>query len=256
MAALAAGLPLSVDLTKGRRKNQGQSCACSAHSLTKGILNATGFDASDHVLYVMSGAREGDTSDDGRQLVTVLDTVRLQGVAPYEGDSPDGRYSDTWTAQDTSVLPPNVATPATAEGIALAADRRIDLGQSSIDPKAPDLQTRLMASLAAGHEVYLGTQNGRVFENLGFGVVAQPDPANDPTAVGHALRIVGYRTNADASVDFLVENTWGLGWSGNGECWASLAWCGACFELHPLVPASPAPPTILQRVEDELRAIV
>jgi C1A family cysteine protease len=32
---------------------------------------------------------------------------------------------------------------------------------------------------------------------------------------------VGYRTNPDGSVDFLILNSWGTGWGNGGLCWMS-----------------------------------
>ena len=240
VAAMAGPLPLRSDLSRGRRKNQGRSSACSAHALTKGAELVTGFLGSDHVLYSCTGRLQGDMADTGRRLVDNLTIVRTIGLAPYQGDSPDGRFSDLWTANDTSARPANVTTPATDAELAAANGRVIDLGQNSLDPKGADLSDLLVGSLAIGAPIYLGTQIGQAFEDLGSGIVAQPDPANDPTGGGHALLIVGHRTNADGSRDFLVCNSWGESWSGNGECWASLAWVAACWELHPLVQSSPS----------------
>jgi hypothetical protein len=248
-----ASLPASVDLSKHPAYDQGQTSSCTAHALTKGIEIATGFLASQHVLYSMAGDLEGDTSDDGRQLVDCLTIVRTQGVAPYEGPTPDGRVSD--------VTPDNATTPATADEVAAAAQHCIDFGQTTINPSDPNLCNVVRATLAAGFTIYLGTQVGQAFMSLQGATVAQPDPANDPNGGGHALEIVGYKTLDDGTIIVLVENSWGESWDDNGECWASLAWVGACWELHPLVytPAGPPVPpgpdseTLFARFEDAVK---
>ena len=257
-AALAAPLPAAVDNSRHPDTNQGQSSACTAHALVKCVEIVTGFSGSEHVLYSLSGTRGGENPlvDDGRCLSDCLAVIQTMGLAPFEGPSPDGRNSDVWTADDTSV-PPNVCVAATAAEIGAASEHvYAGLGLNSIDPADSNVSNLVAACLAAGGAVYLGTQVGQAFEQLGGTTIAQPDPANDPNGGGHALALVGYRTASDGSRQFRVQNSWGESWDDAGECWASLAWLQACWELHPLVPASPAPPTILQSVEDELRAIV
>lgn len=255
-AALEAPLPLASDLTRDPPTNQGRSSSCTAHALVKGVEIVTGFRGSMHALYSVVGAMEGSLADNGRECVDCLAAVRTSGLAPFEGPSPDGRSSDVWTAEDTSAAPPNVSLAVTAGELALAREHLADLGQHTIDPHAPNLSDLVVASLASGAPVYLGTQVGGAFEDLGNGTVAQPDPAGDPSAGGHALLIVGHRTNADGSRDFLVENSWGEAWSGKGECWASLAWVAACWELHPLILAKPdASLGFIGRIVEELKEI-
>jgi Papain family cysteine protease len=240
--ALSSPLPASADNTKHPDTDQGQSSSCTAHSLIKGLEILTGFVGSEHVLYSMTGALEGENplADDGRQCVDTLTVVNTQGVHAFEGPSPDGRNSDIWTANDTTAQPPNVTIPASAAE--LAALTKFALGSNSIDPAAPNLSDLLASCLAAGGVVYLGTEVGQAFEQLQGQTVAQPDTvANDPNGGGHALIIVGYRTMPDGTRQFKVQNSWGESWDDAGECWASLAWCAACWELHPLLPiASPS----------------
>jgi C1A family cysteine protease len=243
-AALASPLPASVDNSLQPATDQGQSSSCTAHSLIKGVQILTGFQGSEHVLYSLTGTLEGENppADDGRQCVDCLTVVSTQGVHPFEGNSPDGRNSDIWTANDTSAEPPNVCLPATPAETANLT--KFALGANSIDPAASNLSDLLASCLAAKGIVYLGTEIGQAFEQLQGATVAQPDPnANDPNGGGHALIIVGYRTMADGSRQFKVQNSWGETWDENGECWASLAWCAACWELHPLLPIPSGPPS-------------
>jgi hypothetical protein len=252
-AALAAPLPASADNSLQPVTDQGQSSACTWHSLVKGIQICTGFYGSMHVGYSCTGELEGETplADDGRQCTDSLTVAATIGVCPFEGDSPDGRNSDIYTAADTTAKPANVCLPATAAEKALAAERRFDFGGNSISPTDADVSNLVAGCLAAKGVVYLGTQVGAAFEQLAGETVAVPDPANDTSGGGHALIIVGYRTASDGSRQFRVQNSWGESWDENGECWASLAWVQACWELHPLLPISP-PASIFDRAKAEL----
>ena len=244
--ALAATLPTSTDLSRLPPTNQGFSESCTAHALVKGIEIITGgFLGSEHVLYSMTGLLEGDSGDVGRACMDTMQVARTSGICPFEGMSPDGRNSDVWTDQDTAAVPPNVTTPATADEIAGAARHVIPLGEHTILPSAPNRSDLVVASLAAGCPIYLGTVVGQNFFNDGGGMVIGPDPENDPQAGGHALLIVGHRTNPNGVRNFKVENSWGELWDDAGECWASEEWVAACYELHPLVLGTSVPPTML-----------
>ena len=232
----AAALPASVDLSCGKVTDQGQSSSCTAHALAKGAeIAASGFLASEHALYRLTGELENDYGDDGRQLIDCLTIARTRGLAPFGGPSPDGRNSDVWTAQDTSLRPPNVTLACSPAE--LAALHPLDFGQTSIDPTAADLEQEACAALAAGHPLYVGGQVGSAFEALSGAMVAVPDPANDPTGGGHAMLVAGYRTMPDGSRPFRVYSSWGESWDDAGECWASLAWLASMWEIHPLVLA-------------------
>ena len=245
-ARLAQGnLPASTDLHKDPPLDQGQTSSCTAHALTKGVEILTGALGSQHVLYSLTGARQGDLTDSGRQCSDTIAVAREQGLAPFEGDV-EGRHSDVSTT--------NVTAPATYDETKAALAHRVDLLPLRIDPAIPDLSDRIVASLAIGSPVYLGTEVGAAFEDLGAGMVAQPTPANDTSGGGHALVIVGHRTNADGSRDFRVQNSWGESWDEAGECWASLAWVAATWELYPLSIAAGSP-SILAEVVDALRAV-
>ena len=243
---LAQGnLPASTDIHRDPPLDQGQTSSCTAHALTKGVEILTSALGSQRVLYSLTGARQGDLSDSGRQCSDTIAVAREQGLAPFEGDV-EGRHSDITTA--------NATTPATYDETRAALAHLVNLLPLRIDPALPDLSDRVVASLAIGSPVYLGTEVGAAFEDLGGGVVAQPTPASDTSGGGHALLIVGHRTNADGTRDFKVENSWGESWDERGECWASLAWVAACWELYPLALAAGSP-SLLAEVVDALRAV-
>jgi hypothetical protein len=228
-------LPTSVDNSLQPATDQGQTSSCTAHSLVKGVEILTGFKGSMHVLYSLTGTleKESPLADDGRQCIDCLEVVSTQGLAPFAGPTPDGRNSD--------VTDTNVCVPATDSEVTEASLHKFCFGENSIDPAATNLSDLLASCLAAKGVVYLGTEVGQAFESLSGDTVAQPDPvANDPNGGGHALIIVGYRTNAAGVREFKVQNSWSVTWDLQGTCWVSLAWCAACWELHPLLPI-PAP---------------
>ncbi len=233
-AALAAPLPISVDLTKGDPYDQGQSNACSCHAAPKGVEIVSGFVGSMRGLYADTGML-----DDGRTLVDVLHSLRNVGLASFTGRV-GARYSDV-------ADPPNAVN-----GLPYGTSKlRFDLGEHIIPPTAPNLSDQLAASIATGCPVYIASAVGASFDALTVGTVAEPDP----TAVaGHALLIVGYRTTITGERQFRVTNSWGA-WDENGECWVSLAWVAACWELHPLIftHGTPAGPSLLDRVRDAIR---
>ena len=224
-SALAAPLPTAVDRSLPPPMDQGQTSSCSAHALVKAIEIVTGYRGSPRDLYYSAGLLEGDTSDDGRELVDCLTAVANSGIAPFAGPTPDGRNSD--------VTPENVQHVPTPQDY--SHRRQVDLGRASIDPRGDHVSDLCAATLAAGGVIYLGTQIGHAFEELQGAVVAQPDPANDPSGGGHALAGVGYRTMPDGSRQWRVENSWGEAFDEAGECWASTAWLAACWELHPVL---------------------
>ncbi len=226
----SAPLPPCVDLSLRPAFDQGQTSSCTAHALAKAAQILGAGMISEHVLYSLTGAREGDMSDDGRQLVDCLAVAASPGLAPYAGPV-EGRASDVTAA--------NATTPATPAEVAACVPFASAGAGNSIDPAASDLAEQVTACLAAGGVIYLGAQVGAQFQGLTGDEVAIPDPANDPEGGGHALLIVGYRTAPEGGpVEVRVENSWGESWDSAGECWATLAWVAACWELHPLLPVA------------------
>jgi hypothetical protein len=252
-------LPDQADNSLQPPTNQGGSSACTTHSFVKGLQILTGYYGSMRVLYALAGAAEGENplADDGRLLVDVLNAAAQQGVAPFEGLSPDGRNSDIWTASDVQSQPPNVCIPATDAEIAAGAPHKFDFGGNSIDPQDANVSDLVASCIAAGGVVYFGAQVGQAFMQLAGMTVAVPDlTANDPSGGGHALIFVGYIT-LDAATSaafttafgpgyqpgtrlFKVQNSWGA-WDVNGCCFANLAFVQNTWELHPLLPPAKAP---------------
>lgn len=107
--------------------------------------------------------------------------------------------------------------------------------QIAVDTSAPNT---VALCIDAGIPVWLGTFVDTAFQNLGAHDVAQPANENDPNGGGHAMYVSGYRTAADGSFEFRVENSWGSSWADGGAVWASSAWLKACWSLWPFKVAS------------------
>jgi hypothetical protein len=253
-------------------KDQGQSSACTAHSLSALVSTVCALAGvpcvapSEHVLYTRSGRKEvppGEPlQDDGRQPLDVWAAAQEDGFAP-QGTSPDGRNSDVWTDADLNAAsltgpPANVNAGCSAARLDEAGKCRPPLTLVTIDPEAAAVELQVKASLAAGHLVWLGCEVGQAFEGLVAGQIAQPDPnPQDPEGGGHALFLVDYRTASDGWAEYLVRNSWGAGWDGTGSVWCSGAFVRACFELHAIgvSEAAPEPETLGERIVDALHAV-
>jgi len=235
----------------GIRFNQLNTESCSAHAGSAALSIALSFAGcalpfvpSPHVLYSASGRIEmprGPLLDNGRQLADVVTAMHTFGVAPT-GDMPDG---------PTDITPINVCQDVTPDEIALARQHLLSYGNHLIDPAGAGCEDQVIATLTSQHPapVYLGANVGDAFQALEAGDVAEPDTSHGPTDGGHALCIVGHRTRADGSREYLVLNSWGDDWCEGGLCWASAAWLRACWELRPFTAASP---TLLQRIAASL----
>jgi hypothetical protein len=221
--------------------DQGQSSACTCHATPAALacalgyaMGATtpGFLGSMHCLYSDSGRVEqptGDLQDNGRQIADVM-TCLQKGVHSFEGNSPDGRFSDIWTANDTTAKPANVCLDVTPTEKAAELDQAF--GEHTIDLTAPDALDVCMAALTASPPapIVVGTWVGPAFENATPTDVVGPETQdNAPDGGGHAIRIVGYRTIGGVR-SWLVSNSWGLNWCASGRVWVSDAWVLACWE--------------------------
>ena len=92
--------------------------------------------------------------------------------------------------------------------------------------------TTVADCLDAGIPVWIGTSVGQAFQELEAGQIGQPADPSDPTAGGHAMAILGYRTGP-GKLQFLVRNSWGPGWCEGGNCWVSAAFIATAWSLLP-----------------------
>lgn len=251
------------------RKNQGASEACTAHSLSAllstvcVLAGVPCVEPSEHVLYTRSGRKEvgphGELQDDGRQMLDVWAAAQEDGLVT-QGPNPDGRNSDVWTAEDLAAAnldgpSPNVCAEIPADVLAQAKKCRPPVKLVTVDPAAADVELQVKASLAAGHLVWNGNTVGQAYQDLRSGEIAQPTPADDHTAVGHAQFFIDYRTLDDGSCEYLEVNSWGDEWGTDGMTWSSPAYLRACFELHAIGVDTSSPETLGEKLADDLRAV-
>jgi len=75
-------------------------------------------------------------------------------------------------------------------------------------------------AIRANHPVVFGTEVGQELENYD----GNPNTVFDPPTTslgGHAITIVGVRTNAAGQKEFMIRNSWGENWGLNGCVWFS-----------------------------------
>lgn len=89
-------------------------------------------------------------------------------------------------------------------------------------------------AILTGHPVVFGTEVGEPFclydgsnENLVWNYPAH-------SVGGHAMVIVGFRKRQNGEYDYLIRNSWGLGWGSRahpGHAWASSGWVRTFTDL-------------------------
>jgi hypothetical protein len=226
--------------------DQGESSTCHSHSAVAGVWAAfmaagkpAPFLGSPLTLASCTYADvraaqtpHGQTlpplQDTGAELQDVADALRRWGLAPM-GTPIAGRggISDVPDDVDGQPFPePDRWSVEVAGSHLISGEYAIPL-----DSSAP---TTCALALDKGIPVWLGTFVDTAFEQLGASDIAAPADTSDPNGGGHALYLSGYRTAADGSYEFRVENSWGTGWADGGAVWASQAWLLACWDLWPM----------------------
>jgi hypothetical protein len=124
----------------------------------------------------------------------------------------------------------------------LAECRKIpfDFGRTSIDLGSREVFDHLVTALCTPPvaPILIGAMVGMKFARAVPGQVLEGD--DDEDEGGHALLIIGHRTDVYCKREFLLVNSWGTSWDESGEAWASEAWIlGHVFEAHPLTMRPP-----------------
>lgn len=164
--------------------------------------------------------------DTGADLSDDAKAMAKWGLPPM-GPNVEGRHSDVPNDE------PGVPFPEPDEAKLQIASKNLIDGeyQIPIDANAP----RLCAlALDAGIPIWVGFFVDSAFEALGPNDVAQAPNTSDTSGGGHAVYLSGYRTAADGTYEFRLENSWGPGWCDGGACWVSEAWLKACWMLWPM----------------------
>lgn len=98
------------------------------------------------------------------------------------------------------------------------ADPRKDGEYLAITGTGDVLVQRIKTALNDGHAVVFGTQLAKSFmASNGPDVIDRPG-SGDTLVGGHAMVIIGYRTQG-GSAQFEVMNSWGTRWRDGGFCW-------------------------------------
>ncbi|MEI7771391.1 MAG: C1 family peptidase [Chloroflexales bacterium] len=222
--AAVADLPEAVEpltLAKGvpAPQSQGKRNTCVAFSLAAitQILSGDPTDLSEQFLYYLCKEKDGIKGDVGTNPALAIQLLRDVGICteptwPYHPD-PD------------SALPggPKPPDPAYAE-----AKRHRISGFSQIPAKGTAGVSQIQSQLAQGKPVMIGMPiyehwTGSTQATL-LGRLRFPLPG-ERMAGGHAMCVVGYRTDASAPGGgyFIVRNSWGTEWGkdnrdGPGYC--------------------------------------
>lgn len=231
----------SAALTPCARMNQGQTGTCHAHSGCASVwcaLTAAGqppaYVGSPRTLAscVYGDVRAASTpageplpvlTDGGADLSDDATALAKWGVAPIQAPTSDGRYSDVENDPPDNTFPE--ADPAQLE----LAGKDLIAGEYAIpvDAQAPVL---CALALDAGIPIWVGFEVDQAFEDATPStVVGAPDPAY--ALGGHAVYLSAYRTAADGSYEFLLQNSWGSDWADDGAVWVSEAWILATWML-------------------------
>ena len=225
----------SAALTPCARLNQGQTGTCHAHSgvavvwcACVAIGHTPAFVGSPRQLAscTYSDVRDAQTppgaplrvlTDDGADLSDDAAALAKWGQAPIQAPTSDGRYSDVENDPPDNVFPePDVAQLEVAGHNLIAGEYSIP-----IDADAP----RLCAlALDSGVPIWVGFFADSAFDGAQADTVLGPPNEADPDGGGHATYLSAYRTAADGSYEFLLQNSWGSNWADNGAVWVSSAW--------------------------------
>jgi hypothetical protein len=178
-----------------------------------------------------AGIAQGDglpaLADAGADLEDVLTMCGTIGLVPMKvGKTPDGRFYDLWTDDDTGIGTGNVNDEPESLDIEDAASAivTVDPAAHVLSPSDPAVSDKMAAALDASPAIPIiaGGLVDSAFMRLQSGQVAQaPDP-RDPYAGGHAYFFSKYRSASNGQREFFLKNSWGHWCEGNG-CWASMA---------------------------------
>lgn len=241
----AAALPDASDLTPYEPPifDQGQTGSCTAHATSAGISAAfaaagapLGFVPSQRELYATTRAYERGLatppgqalpvlSDSGAELVDVYHCLAVYGVkAMAEQTTSDGRFSDVEVAHVND-------EPAFSD--LEAAGQKLVVGPYGVDLTQPGASDVVAAAIVAKIPVGIACYVDSAFMQLQAGQVAGACNQSDPAGGGHAILFDGFRT-VNGARQFLLRNSWGIGWGDAGRIWTDASFFAALWEAHPL----------------------
>ena len=223
------------------RLDQGQTGTCHAHSAAAVIWTAYGgtltFIPSPRQIAACTYAdvRSAVTppglplpklQDTGADLSDDAAALATWGIAPMGPPTSDGRASDVENNPADNTFP----EPDPSQLLVAGSDLISGEYQIPVDANAPTL---CALSLDAGVPIWLGFFVDSAFEQAGPSTVIGAPNQSDPSGGGHAVYLSAYRTAADGSYEFLLQNSWGSSWADSGAVWCSTAWLLATWMLWP-----------------------
>lgn len=85
--------------------------------------------------------------------------------------------------------------------------------------RVPQDQTQMMGVLADLDPILVGFSVYQSFERVGRDGLVPLPKHGEKLEGGHAVLVVGYRTQPDGSLLFEVRNSWSADWGDGGYCW-------------------------------------
>lgn len=223
---------LSVGQWEGPLIDQGQTGHCTGAG-TSQILQCSfgasgqpiGFQPSPKLIYDLARiiARASNTevlTDSGAFPTDLIEALRIWGIAPMQGPTPDGRNDDVWGPDDVIGIPgvkANVNDEPSLVDLETAGLRLVT-GDYRIDEQRPDFGAQIRSALAGTSSVKPCAVGIGIFVDTGF---QNWDPRSgpikninlgDPQGGGHWLCLSYSYIDSRNTIVFGGPNSWGLGW--------------------------------------------
>ncbi len=228
--------------------DQGTCGSCTGHGTPQAIYTSAGasgnklpFVPSPRVTYALARTLERPDasqalSDSGAMPSDILTVLRQYGIAPIASPTPDGRYSDVWSLDDTAGLlnppPPNVNAEVDLLDLETAGLKLLT-GEYRIDEASNNFASLIKASI----RLYAAAGIG-IFVDTGF---MRWDPATGPIwsinlkdqgGGGHWLSLDYFYTTSKGVIVFGGPNSWGESWpQATGKPPESPYWVPGCYEI-------------------------
>lgn len=209
---------------------QGFQGSCCAHAIVLGLLVwacARGLLTADmanlasrRFVYKIGRAIDGQHGDTGMYPSSAFRALQIVGapaesVYPYDGTQTLADYLD-------EIPPQSVYQKASDFARSIREHRIFEKGETRF--------LLVRQALAAKLPVLIGLEVDQAFEAASPGdIIDAPDTLK--ATGGHALLVVGYRTNPDGSVDYLIRNWWGVDWGDYGDGWVTAGFLDACTDV-------------------------
>jgi len=217
----AARIPEMVDHRsqglEGVVRNQGQAGSCTAASLASVIDQAvaagTGSPGNVSILHLWS--RYHTPSMEAAASGNRSKSLTVESIWPYDAGTACSWMADCELGECTKL---RVTCAEGPDSKALAhADAKSSWQLRSITGLQESSTEAFQEVLAKGKDLWFAMYVGDAFARFrGKGVI--PDFDARASRAGHAMAIVGYKTQANGTY-FLIKNSWGPKWGDQGYAW-------------------------------------